>query len=63
MRVREETGRETEEMGKHRKREEQNKHITVNTDSSTTEQKQTHIAQFCCVYFSYPFIKLYIDYH
>lgn len=53
MRVRGETGRETEEMGKHRKREEQNKHITVNTDSSTKEQNKNkqvaHHSVLLCV--------------
>lgn len=44
MRVREKAGREMEEMGKHRKREKQNKDITVSTDIYTerTHPKKTH---------------------
>lgn len=44
-------------------RAEQTHHSQYRQQYKGTEQKQTHITQFCCVNFSYAFIKLYIDYH
>lgn len=55
--------RKRENIGRGKSRTNTSQSIQTAVQRNRTKTNKSHITQFCCVYFSYPFIKLYIDYH